>query len=126
MTERSLSTALLRGAAMRCPNCGVGPMFAGLITVRDRCPHCGEPLHHHRADDAPPYVVTFIVGHVVVALMLSAEVAYMPPLWLHAPVWLPLTLLLCAVLMRPVKGAIVSTQWTLRMHGFGGEGDEHT
>lgn len=125
MTERSLLDAVLRGVRCKCPACGVGSLFTGFITVRRECPHCGQPLHHHRADDMPPYVVTFIVGHVIVGMMLSYEVAYAPPMWVHAALWLPLTILMCVVLMRPVKGAIVAYQWSYRMHGFG-EGAEHT
>jgi uncharacterized protein (DUF983 family) len=125
MTPRPLFPALLRGLMCRCPRCGVGPLFTGFIKVRDRCPNCGEPMLHHRADDMPPYVVTFIVGHVIVGLMLTVEVEYAPPMWLHAALWLPLTILMCVALLRPVKGAIVAYQWSYRMHGFG-EGTEPT
>lgn len=122
MIERSVLTAILRGARGHCPNCGIGPMFTGFLTVRDACPDCGEALHHHRADDAPPYVVMFIVGHVVVGLMLFYEIVYTPPMWQHALIFLPLTIVMSLVLLQPVKGALVGLQWANRMHGFGTEG----
>ena len=31
----------------------------------DHARRCGTEFHHHRADDLPPYIVMFIVGHVV-------------------------------------------------------------
>ena len=64
-------------------------MFRRYLKVADNCPHCGEALHHQRADDAPPYFTIVIVGHVVVSLVLAVEMAYRPPLWLHAALWLP-------------------------------------
>ena len=93
-------------------------MFRAFLKVADCCPVCGETLHHHRADDAPAYFVILIVGHVVVPLALVVEVAYMPPYWLHAVLWLPLTIGLAVGLLQPVKGAIVGWQWANYMHGF--------
>lgn len=90
---RPIFGSLLRGAALKCPACGTGAMFRRYLKVADACPHCGEALHHHRADDAPPYFTIVIVGHIVVGLMLAVEMAYRPPLWLHAALWLPLTLI---------------------------------
>ena len=81
---RSVLTSLLRGAKLTCPSCGKGAMFRRYLKVADECPSCGEELHHHRADDAPPYFTIVIVGHVVVSLLLAVEMAYRPPLWLHA------------------------------------------
>jgi uncharacterized protein (DUF983 family) len=93
-------------------------MFRRYLKVADQCPSCGEALHHHRADDAPPYFTIAIVGHVVVGLLLAVEIAYRPPLWLHAAIWLPLTVILALILLPPIKGALVGLQWALLMHGF--------
>lgn len=116
--------AMLRGFHGRCPSCGKGRLYRAFLKLHDQCPHCGEALHHHRADDAPPYFVILIVGHLVVPLILSLEMAAMPPLWVHLSIWLPLTLVLCLVLLPRVKGALVGLQWALRMHGFGGPLEE--
>lgn len=122
--ERSVLLSLLRGARLSCPACGKGAMFRRYLKVADNCPDCGEALHHHRADDAPPYFTIVIVGHVVVGLMLAVEMAYRPPLWLHAAIWLPLTLLLALLLLPPIKGALVGLQWALLMHGFDPDAEE--
>lgn len=121
LPARPVWRSMLRGAKLRCPNCGEGRMFAGYLKVEHACQTCGEELHHQRADDAPPYVVITIVAHVVVGALLWAEVAYQPPVWLHMMIWLPLTVILSLALLPPVKGALVGLQWALRMHGFGGE-----
>lgn len=114
---------MAHGALWRCPACGKGALFARYLRVADACPSCGEALHHHRADDAPPYFTIFIVGHLLVAGALSLEQAYAPPSWVHAAIWVPLTLVLCLSLLPVVKGALVGLQWALRMHGFASTAD---
>ena len=116
--ERRRWQAFRRGFLGHCPNCGRGKMFRAFLKVADRCPACGEVLHHPRADDAPAYFVILIVGHVVVPLSLGVEVAFAPPYWLHAVIWLPLTIGMAIGLLQPVKGAIVGWQWANYMHGF--------
>jgi uncharacterized protein (DUF983 family) len=110
--------SIRRGLRGHCPNCDSGNLFRAFLKVADRCGVCGEAFHHHRADDAPAYFVILIVGHVVVPLALVVEVAYAPPYWVHAVLWLPLTISLAVGLLQPVKGAIVGWQWANYMHGF--------
>lgn len=110
--------AMRRGAAGRCPACGRGPLFGGFLQVADACAACGHELHHHRADDLPPYLVILIVGHVVGTGILISETRYDTPLWLHLAVWPLLTVVLSLLLLQPVKGAVVGLQYGLRMHGF--------
>jgi uncharacterized protein (DUF983 family) len=115
---QSLKTSLWRGLRCRCPNCGKGQIFRAFLKVADRCEVCGEELHHHRADDLPAYLVIVIVGHLVIPLILHVEVAYEPAYWVHAVLWLPLTLALALALIQPVKGAVIALQWHVGMHGF--------
>jgi uncharacterized protein (DUF983 family) len=115
---RSWTSSLWRGFRHRCPRCGEGALFEAFLKVAPHCAHCGEELHHQRADDAPPYFTMFIVGHIVVPLVLLAEKFWHPALWVHFSVWPLLTLALSFALMPAVKGAIVGLQWALRMHGF--------
>ena len=114
----TVTEAMRRGFVMRCPNCGEGRLFGRFLKVADHCPTCGEVFSHHRADDFPAYLVIIIVGHLLVPLALVTEVAYSPPLWLHALLWLPLTAIAAVGLLQPVKGAIVGMQWQMGMHGF--------
>jgi uncharacterized protein (DUF983 family) len=116
--HRPLLASMARGFTCRCPNCGKGRLFGRFLKPVATCSSCGEDFTHQRADDAPPYFTIVIVGHVVVSLLLAVEMAYRPPLWLHAALWLPLTVLLALVLLPPIKGALVGLQWALLMHGF--------
>jgi uncharacterized protein (DUF983 family) len=115
---RDKRLAMLRGFCGHCPNCGRGSIFRAFLKVADECPNCGEELHHQRADDAPAYFVILIVGHLIVPMALSLEVALSPPYWVHAVLWGPLTVGLGLALLPAVKGAIIAWQWANYMHGF--------
>ena len=93
-------------------------MFRAFLKVADRCDACGEELHHQRADDFPAYLVIVIVGHLVVPLILHVEMVYQPAYWIHAVLWLPLTLALSLLLIQPIKGMVIAMQWRVGMHGF--------
>ena len=99
--------AVGRGLLCRCPVCGEGRVFDGYLSVVPACNVCGAPLGRARADDAPPYLTIFVIGHIVVLGMLWLEQAYSPPIWVHAAIWLPLTLFGSLLLLRPIKGGTV-------------------
>jgi uncharacterized protein (DUF983 family) len=114
----TIREAMKKGFFGRCPNCGSGHMFRAFLKVADQCPVCREPLHHHRADDFPAYIVIVLVGHIVVPLVLAVEIAWAWPTWLHMVVWPATIAILALALLQPVKGSIVALQWVLGMHGF--------
>jgi uncharacterized protein (DUF983 family) len=111
--------AMGRGALSRCPACGKGRLFGRFLKVVDQCEACGTEFHHHRADDFPPYIVMFLVGHLIGYGILMTETRMEVPMWFHLALWPALTLILCLVLLQPVKGAVVGLQYALGMHGFG-------
>ncbi|MBL6854721.1 MAG: DUF983 domain-containing protein [Alphaproteobacteria bacterium] len=113
-----LEKPVVRGLMGRCPKCGEGKMFRAFLKVADNCPVCGEELHHHRADDFPAYLVVVIVGHVIVAALLTSEIVFAPPFWLDILIWIPLTLLMAILLIQPMKGMVVAWQWQQGMDGF--------
>lgn len=117
--SRPLGGAICRGVRGRCPRCGEGRLIAGFLRVVPACAACGTAFHHHRADDLPPYLTIVVVGHLVVAGLLATERAWAPPMWVEAAIWLPATLLLCLLLLPPIKGGVVALQWALRLGGFG-------
>ncbi len=115
---RPVLQALFVGAKLRCPNCGKGSIFSSYLKIAETCKICKEELHHHRADDAPSYFTIFLVGHIIVPLIMAVELGFRPSYWVHAALWLPLSLGLALALLPPIKGAIVGLQWALYMHGF--------
>lgn len=109
-------TALKRGWRGLCPRCGVGALFGGFLKMRGHCPTCGLTLEPYRADDAPAYFTILAVGHIVVPLVLVLErYGNQPPLWFHALLWLPLSVLLALLLLPRVKGAVISLLWVHRV-----------
>jgi uncharacterized protein (DUF983 family) len=121
---RPLLNAMSRGFMGRCPNCGQGRLFASFLKTAPHCEHCGEEMHHHRADDLPAYLVVVIVGHIIVGAFMGVEATSNLSTWQHLVIWVPLTIIAALALLRPVKGAVVALQWALYMHGFGGEEDQ--
>ena len=90
---RPLWAAMKRGFLGRCPHCGEGKLFASFLKIVDHCEHCGEEMHHHRADDLPAYLVVVIVGHVVVGAFMGVEATSTLSTWQHLAIWVPLTIL---------------------------------
>ncbi|WP_417688927.1 DUF983 domain-containing protein [Roseibium sp.] len=121
---RPVMPAMLRGLFCRCPSCGNGKLFSGYLTSVHTCESCGEEIHHHRADDAPPYFTITVVGHIIIPALLALEVLYRPEVWVHLALWIPLTLILSLGMLRPIKGSLIGLQWALYMHGFDPEFSE--
>ena len=99
------------GLKGRCPRCGEGRMFAGLLTLARRCGVCGLDYAFADAGDGPAVFVILIIGFIVVGLALWMEVSYAPPLWLHFLLWIPLTIVLCLTALRLIKGVLIALQY---------------
>jgi len=116
--KRDVPRAMWLGAKGKCPSCGEGALYGKYLKVEPVCASCGEELHHHRADDAPPYFTIFIVGHVILPVALAVELAFMPAMWIHVALWLPLIVGSTLLSLPPIKGALIGLQWANYMHGF--------
>jgi uncharacterized protein (DUF983 family) len=102
------ASAGMRG---RCPRCGQGRLFKGFLDTAPSCSACGLDFKFIDSGDGPAVFVILIIGFVVVGLALFVEVSWQPPLWLHAVLWLPLTLALSLGLLRPLKGLMIGLQY---------------
>lgn len=98
----------------RCPRCGRGPFFAGLLSVREACPACGLDLRAHDTGDGPTVAGILIVGTLAVVAALVVDARYQPPLWLHALLWPVVVLPLSVHVMRAAKAALASLQYRHR------------
>ena len=106
-------TSIFRGWRGRCPRCGAGALFSSFLKMQSNCPSCGLALEPFRADDAPAYFTILAVGHVVVPMVLAFEkYGDQPPLWAHALLWLPLSVVLALLLLPRIKGAVIALLWT--------------
>src|ERR1700756_3845979 len=102
----------LRAAlSCRCPRCGKGKLFAGLLSVRGTCEVCGLDLSAQDAGDGPAVFVIFLLGLIVVGLAAFVEIRFAPPIWVHLLLWTPLILAGAVVMLRPLKAGLIALQY---------------
>lgn len=101
----------LAGLTGKCPRCGEGRMFSGLLTVADSCNVCGLDFSFAEAGDGPAVLVMTLAGFIVCGLALYVEVAFQPPYWFHALIFLPVSALVCIGMLRPAKGLLIAQQY---------------
>jgi uncharacterized protein (DUF983 family) len=61
--------------------------------------------------DGPAVFIMLIAGFAVLGAALYVEIAYEPPIWVHMMIWLPLAVIVCLGLLRPMKGLAVALQY---------------
>ena len=111
---------LATGLGCRCPRCGSGKLYAGLLAVAERCAACGLDFGPHDSGDGPAVFVILILGAVVVALAFWLETLAAPPFWVHVAIWPPLIVVLALLLLRPVKGLLVALHYKNLRHEYDG------
>ena len=94
-----------------CPRCGKGKLFAGFLALAPRCEHCGLDFSFADSADGPAFFVMFISGFIVAGSALAVEIAYAPPYWVHAVLWIPLILITTLLPLRPMKGLLIALQY---------------
>jgi len=99
------------GLAGRCPRCGQASLFNGFLTLAPCCSACGLDFAFADSGDGPAVFVTLFAGCIVVGIALWVEVNYEPPYWVHLVIFLPLTLIVCVGLLRPLKGILIALQY---------------
>ena len=122
MTEGRSGPALsplATGLAARCPRCGEGRLLEKVLEVRARCDVCGLDLSNHDSGDGPAVFVILVLGAVMVGLAIALEVAFAPPMWVHAAVWIPLISGLSILLLRLFKGVLIALHYRNLRHEYG-------
>ena len=113
---RTQAAPTRRGArrmANRCPRCGQGPLFAGVLKLAPKCEECGLDYGPYDQGDGPAGLVVFIVGFVIVGAALVLEFTLHPPYLVHMIIWPPATIGLSILLLRPLKAWMVMQQYNL-------------
>ena len=106
------------GLRCRCPRCGQGRLFDGLLAVRARCEVCGLDLSPHDAGDGPAVFVILILGAVVVPLAFAFESIAAPPMWAHLALWPPVIVALAIAMLRPMKATLVALHFRNLRHQY--------
>lgn len=100
----------------RCPRCGHGALYDGMLKIADGCTHCGLSYEGQDAADGPAFFVITVMGFLITGLAAVVEFRYSPPLWVHALIWLPLIFILCIAGLRLCKSVLIAIQY--RLHGL--------
>ena len=112
MTREFPAVSPLRAALYcRCPRCGKGPLFKGFLAVRNQCPVCGLDYSFADSGDGPAVFIMLIVGFIVTGGALIVEILYSPPYWVHALLWVPLSIGLPLLILRPFKALLIALQY---------------
>jgi uncharacterized protein (DUF983 family) len=109
--QSTLTDAVVRGLACRCPRCGRGRLYAGFLALKAKCEACGLDYAFIDTGDGPAVFIIMIAGAIVVAAALIVEVKYQPPFWVHATLWLPLILAVTLWPLRAMKSLLISLQY---------------
>ena len=102
----------------RCPRCGKGRLYRGLLTVTDACSQCGLPLRNYEQGDGPAFFGILIVGTLVAVFASILEVMYQPPFWLQAAIWVPFIIIGSIASLRILKAMLIAVQYRLKPQDF--------
>lgn len=94
-----------------CPRCGARTLFDGPVKFAPRCGSCGLDFGKFNVGDGPAGFLTLIIGAVLVGLALWLDAAVRPPLWVHALIWVPVTIGAVLVGLRYAKGALLAAEF---------------
>lgn len=107
-SPRTPVQSALEGA---CPRCGEKTLFTGVIKFADRCSACGLDFTEFNVGDGPVVFLTLGIGTIVTILAVVLELAVEPPFWVHALLWVPLTLVLVVVSLRFAKALLIDLEY---------------
>lgn len=111
---QTTTSPIVLGLKGRCPRCGQGKLFNGLLTLAPRCNVCELDYAFADSADGPAVFVMLLAGAIVAGVALFMEFSYEPVWWVHALVQIPLVLIVCLMMLRPFKGVLVTLQYANR------------
>lgn len=107
----SITSPVKAGLLCKCPKCGKGSIFKGLLKLADECPVCGFDLAKSDSGDGPAVFIVFILGFIVVPMTIWFEFSLEPPIWVHLIIWPLIVIGGSIALLRPLKGLMVALQY---------------
>lgn len=98
------------GLKGRCPDCGSGSLFSGFLKYAPHCAACGKDFKSEDAGDGPAVFVIFIAGFFIVPLALVFQLALDAPVWVTMIIWAPIILISTILMLRPLRGIMLTLQ----------------
>ena len=123
MSQPPTPSSLRSAVCARCPRCGAGRLYAGLLTLRvaPKCERCGLDFAFAEVGDGPAVFAIFILGVLVLAGAMIAEFKLGIPYLVHMPFWIVVTPLLALWLLRSLKALLMLIQYRQRSDPTGGD-----
>jgi uncharacterized protein (DUF983 family) len=72
---REQAAALLRG---RCPRCRQGAVFAGQVTMHERCPECGLKYEREQGYFVGAMYISYLIAVVLITALFWLVSLFMP------------------------------------------------
>ena len=91
----------------RCPSCGEGALFHGVIELNAACAVCGLDLSDSDVGDGFVVPILIVLGAIIVTAAFIVDSRFAPPLWVHALIWPVLTIVLAVLMTRWIKAFLV-------------------
>ncbi len=104
------------GLSGRCPSCGQGRLFSGILVVAEACNHCGADFRKADPGDGPQVFVILILGFVVALLAAMLHAALAPPAIVHLILWPIVVSVLGLWMLRVFKGWLIAQQFKYDAH----------
>ncbi len=98
----------------RCPRCGQGELFVGLLAIRPACGVCGLDFDGFDTGDGFAVPILIVLGAIVVGAAFWVDFRFTPPLWVHAIIWPPVTGVLVVLMTRYIKSFLAAQQYRVR------------
>lgn len=104
-----------------CPQCGEKTLFAGLARFASQCPKCGLDFSAFNVGDGPAALLTLFIGALVIILAMIVDVAFNPPFWVQAMIWVPFTVAATILSLRMAKAALLAAEYRNKAGEAGGD-----
>jgi uncharacterized protein (DUF983 family) len=104
-----------------CPQCGAKTLFAGPARFADHCGPCGLDYSAFNVGDGPAALLTLVIGALVIVLAMIVDVAFNPPFWVQALIWVPVTILMTIWSLRVAKAALLAAEYRNKAREAGGD-----
>ena len=104
-----------------CPQCGARTMFEGPVKFAQRCRACGLDYSSFNVGDGPAAFLTLIIGALVTGLAIWFDIAVAPPFWVHALIWIPVTVLAVLGGLRVSKALLLTSEYRTKAGEAGRE-----
>lgn len=111
------------GLTCKCPKCGTGQLYAGMLDLKPSCDVCGFDLSKADPGDGPQVFVILILGALTAVLAFIIEAGFSPSPWFHAIFWTVFISGMGLLMLRIFKATLIALQFHHDAHE--GNLDDH-